>query len=112
MTNRTDLLYAILSMDSYNREYEEGIAGLGGTGSKVGEATLQARPANTDLSAWQAFGFYASAYRLADGSTVISYRGTNNYDLSSSANDILNGWVAGAGTQTGQTKYALQARSS
>ncbi|MCA3559514.1 MAG: hypothetical protein IOC82_00605 [Aestuariivirga sp.] len=60
----------------------------------------------------EAAGFYASAYTLADGSTVISYRGTDGLDPFAEGNDILNGWVAGAGTQTGQTKLAMQARGS
>jgi len=37
----------------------------------------------------------------------MSFRGTDDLDLSSAANDILNGWVIGAGTQTGQSALAL-----
>ena len=41
MTISKDLFLAILSMDSYNRGYGEGIAGLGGINSKIGTATLR-----------------------------------------------------------------------
>ena len=32
-----DLLLAILSMDSYNRGYNQGINGLGGVGASIGK---------------------------------------------------------------------------
>lgn len=85
MTISKDLFLAILSMDSYNRGYGEGISGLGGKGTKIGSATLGddssiLRDENGDRVD-QAAGFYAIAYDVAgsgvaglDG-TVISYRG-------------------------------------
>ena len=41
---------------------------------------------------------YAAAYRLDDGSSVISYRGTDKYlGDESIGGDIWNGWRLGAG---------------
>jgi len=76
-----DLFLAILSMDAYNRGYNEGIAGLGGAGAKVGNATIK----DVDLpTGAQAASFYAVAYDVdgadidgLDSTTVISYRGTD-----------------------------------
>ena len=96
MTNpaNKDLLLAILAMDSYNQGYEPGLA----HGSKtIGSATFK-DPENTVTNAWQAAGFYAAAYSTPFG-TVISYRGTDVLDPFAEGNDILNGWVIGAGTQ-------------
>ncbi len=38
-----ELMRAILAMDSYNRGYNEGVLGLGGTGSLLGSAARVAR---------------------------------------------------------------------
>jgi hypothetical protein len=74
---KTDLIYAILAMDSYNRGYGSGINGLlDTTDSKIGNYTVYDSKGDT-----QAFtaGFYAIAYKnAATGETVISYRGTDN----------------------------------
>jgi hypothetical protein len=40
MTISKDLLMSILSLDAYNRGYGAGIAGIGGAGSSIGNATL------------------------------------------------------------------------
>jgi hypothetical protein len=48
----TELLLAILAMDSYNRGYDPGIEGLGGAGTQIGAATLQALPNSIDITAW------------------------------------------------------------
>jgi hypothetical protein len=85
-TVQTDLLLAILSLDAYNRNYNKGIDGLTtGSNSRVGDAFL----AEVDLTeefteAGKAASFYAQAYRIdgvnsggLDGTTVISYRGTD-----------------------------------
>jgi hypothetical protein len=87
---KTKLLIAILSMDSYNRDYGAGISGLGGAGSKIGSAILQATPAGINTDTWQSTGFYAAAYTTPDG-TVISYRGTD------AAPDYTKGWPIAAG---------------
>ena len=45
---------------------------------------------------------YAAAYRLDDGSSVISYRGTDKYFGDESiGGDIWNGWTAGLGWPEG-----------
>ena len=103
---KTELLIAILAMDSYNRDYGAGISGLGGAGSKIGTATLQAAPAGTDLVNWKSSGFYAAAYTTPDG-TVISYRGTDVLNPLNPANDIINGWVSATGTVTTQATLSL-----
>jgi hypothetical protein len=94
-------------MDSYNRGYDSGIGdgpdGLGESGS-IGNANILARPNEIDIADWQAAGFYAVAYQW-NGETVISYRGTENYD-ELDENDVLNGWITGAGATSGQIEFA------
>jgi len=50
-------------------------------------------------SAEVAAGFFASSYTLSDGSTVISYRGTDSIlgGEDGGGSDLLNGWTVGAG---------------
>lgn len=99
-----DLFMAILSMDSYNRGYAAGIGseadGLGSASDrtvKIGNATISGNLADYGLAAEaQAAGFYAVAYDW-QGQTVISYRGTDNYDVTDPTNDVTNGWVLGGG---------------
>ncbi len=70
------LLRAILSMDAYNRGYDAGLTGL--TGTMIGGASVITDSMLTPSTAGgQAASFYAIAYQLADGSKVISYRGTD-----------------------------------
>jgi hypothetical protein len=111
MVTSPELLLAILAMDSYNRGYDPGIAGLGGAGTQIGTATLQASPNSIDITAWQAAGFYAAAYELADGTVVISYRGTDNpipLSTETAVSDIWTGWISALGVPTSQTGLALQ----
>jgi hypothetical protein len=86
-----DLFQSILSMDAYNRGYNPSIAGLAETGV-IGNATVITRadlgvPIG-DFAAWQTASFYGLAYKLtqpvgtpgnliAAGTTIISYRGTD-----------------------------------
>jgi len=88
MTTSKDLMLAILAMDSYNRGYGQGICGLDATHAQIGDATFLKQsdidPNNAEFKA----GFYAAAYTIgegvdgiASGSTVISYRGTDNFNL-------------------------------
>ena len=96
MTVSKDLLLSILSMDAYNRGYNPGISGLNDTSNgsvKVGNATVSfnLQDAGTVFSAAaQAASFYAISYTIdeavagiapdtgiAPGTTVISYRGTD-----------------------------------
>ena len=63
--NNDDLMYAILSMDSYNRG--DG-SGLEYDGLNIG----QARTISTEVdeNVWQSAGFYAVAYKW-NGETII-----------------------------------------
>jgi hypothetical protein len=65
----------------------------------------------------QSAGFYALAYTvgagvkgIAPGTTVISYRGTDNpnptADPDRGGSDITNGWVLGEGTLNAQSRLA------
>jgi len=73
---KTDLMYAILAMDSYNRGYGAGINGLDVSGILGNYAIRAANP--QEQWGWQSAGFYALAYEhAATGEVVISYRGTN-----------------------------------
>ena len=125
MTISSELFLAILSMDSYNRGYGAGIGtttdGLGSNSNgsvQIGTATLtyNLEDAGIEVEA-QAAGFYAVAYTvngvdgIADGTTVISYRGTDNASLVATslqgASDILTGWISGAGQPAGQSRLAF-----
>jgi len=84
MSISPELMYAILSMDAYNRGYGAGIAdggqgdldGLGDAiGTQIGTATVVARSSSDENSDEVVAGFYAIAYDW-NGQTVISYRGT------------------------------------
>jgi hypothetical protein len=108
-----DLFLAILSMDSYNRGYGQGISGLAApelnsdgtprTIIKIGNATLNGDSIRLLGPDAQLSGFYAIAYNW-NGERVISYRGTDNLSvLTDSSNDILNGWLVGGGAQGGIT---------
>jgi hypothetical protein len=86
-----ELLYAILSMDAYNRGYG---AAMAVPGVSLGSVTLRADFGK--LSDWESYGFYGAVYDvtnegavegLSGVNQVISFRGTD--DLS---NDIPYGW--------------------
>ncbi|MBI2719980.1 MAG: hypothetical protein HY245_13690 [Rhizobiales bacterium] len=128
MTVSKELFLAILSMDSYNHGYG---AGLNIDATQIGAASLQGpsdgMPEDANLKAdWQTAGFYAAAYTLNDtvgtgdnqiasGTTIISYRGTDNpgitstIDSISGASDIFNGWIAGAGGAAIPLRHAPKA---
>ena len=80
MTTSTELMYAILAMDSYNRGYDAVINGLSEnshTTVKIGDATIIYNLIDAGIRAEAiAAGFYAIAYSYK-GETVISYRGTD-----------------------------------
>lgn len=94
---QADLIYAILTLDSYDRGYGSAIVsangGLGETGN-IGD--FQIRPFNLgEQAGWQAAGFYAIAYSgAATGQTVIGYRGTDSPfgSATSGGGDVLNGY--------------------
>ncbi len=91
MTLSKDLFLSILSMDSYNRGYIPGISGLGGIDAQIGSATIKKE---SDIAAGIPgvdASFYAVSYTLtasvgvsgdtiASGTTIISYRGTDELD--------------------------------
>ncbi len=128
MTISKDLFLAILAMDSYNRGYGAGIedpaatgGGLGVTGStkayKVGNATIK----DVDLpTGSQDAGFYAISYKLdetvgtgtdvlAKDTTIISYRGTDDFNIFNPENDVFKGWVTAAGAwSTDQVRMAAE----
>ncbi|MEQ1718866.1 MAG: hypothetical protein ABL907_23260 [Hyphomicrobium sp.] len=86
MTISDDLFRAILAMDACNRGDTPGIAGLGGQGTQIGNATIS-RQSNTPEQA--AASFSATAYTW-NNHQIISYRGTDNY-----LQDPTLGWTAG-----------------
>lgn len=100
MSISPELMFAILSMDSYNRGYDPGIVGLGGEGSLLGTAIVKKDALQLlDEGAAQAAGFYAVAYDW-NGKTVISYRGTDDFTL-----DPAFGWpvaIGGPGAEQGK----------
>ena len=85
MTISKDLFLSILSMDAYNRGYNPGIAGLSdAVDTGIGTARVKQASDSRADSAEVAASFYAIAYTMgtgvdgiASGSTVISYRGTD-----------------------------------
>lgn len=95
MAISNDLFLAILAMDSYNRGYNAGLGDpqTGLTGTQIGTATVR-----TDAlpSGYQAASFFAQAYTLSNGQTVISYRGTDTFGESNL--DVTTGWPIAFGS--------------
>lgn len=89
MTTSKELLLSLLSMDAYNRGYNQGINELEEDASIGGLRTLtraELNISNAQFQEWQDAGFYAIAYEVTDGSNldgfstgdvIISYRGTD-----------------------------------
>ena len=102
MTLSSELEFALLSLDSYNRGYNPGIPGLSDApGTQVGNWTIL----DTDLpTGSEAASFYAAAYQDASGNIVISYRGTDDPTIGAD----LNAWMGGAGFQTAPAEMAAQ----
>jgi hypothetical protein len=95
-----DLFMAILAMDAYNRGYNAGL-NLGPAQLQIGNATLRqdALP-----QGYEAASFFAQAYALADGSTVISYRGTDSnlgLGIPVLSGDLANGYGLALGAPYG-----------
>jgi|CXWL01.1.fsa_nt_gi Ca2+-binding RTX toxin-like protein len=107
------LFKAILAMDSYNRGYGQGIDTLGGTGSTIGNATFSKESEIGAGSEEVTAGFYATAYKLSSGETIISYRGTDkNFSFPfwpDVGSDMWNGYGTAIGDPASlQSKLALQ----
>ena len=78
-----DLIYAILTMDSYNRGYGGGIKDLPNSGNiGVWEILPDSESRPAIVGGFDA-GFYAIAYKNG-ADTVIAYRGTDVKGLNSS----------------------------
>jgi hypothetical protein len=114
MMNR-DLFLAILSMDSYNRGYGQGIRNLADSG-QIGGASILTFP-NSVRAGWEAAGFYALAYTvsgvsgIADGTTVIAFRGTDGFSgsVANGGSDAWNGFGVAFGFATGlQAELAVR----
>jgi hypothetical protein len=96
---KSDLIYAILTMDSYNRGYGSGISDLNDSGptARIGAYTIDSHTddrQNAAINPSFAAGFYAIAYKNGDD-IVISYRGTDAPLFSSETkggSDPLNGY--------------------
>jgi Protein of unknown function (DUF2974) len=96
MTISNDLMLAILAMDSYNRDYNQGIILSG----NVGTAALRAFELP---QRYEAASFFAQAYTW-NGQTVISYRGTDVFST-----DFSTGYGIGHGFSGGaQGTMAVQ----
>jgi len=98
MSMSRELFLAILAMDSYDKGYNQR---LKVDGTQLGLATV-GTAADTDIS--QPYGFFAQAYTInggvdgiAAGTTVISYRGTDDPLGSISGSDLVYGWTTAAG---------------
>lgn len=89
MVVSNDLMQAILAMDVYH----QGSNGLNHGQTEIGTATLNKQSDISAESQEVAAGFYAAAYNW-NGTTVISYRGTDQLS------DVWNGWISGAGDWT------------
>ncbi len=99
----SNLMLSLLAMDAYNQGYSSGINGaatqIGGANFRLDSSQL--KDANGDRLDIPA-GFYAVAYRLDDGTTVISYRGTDFITAKNGVGgDALNGYGLGAGSPLG-----------
>ena len=94
LTTADELMLSILAMDPYNQGTKPSVA-HGET--QIGTATWKedSRPEENEAA-----GFAATLYDW-NGLRIVSYRGTDNLDTQQSANDIYNGWLAGAGHEKG-----------
>jgi hypothetical protein len=84
MAVHSDIIYAILSLDSYNRGYDAGIIF---EGSDIGGYTIG--QSSTDLLGLlpsSNVGFYAQVYTYGT-EKIISFRGTDNI-----LQDSVEGW--------------------
>jgi hypothetical protein len=81
MTISNELMYALLSMDSYNRGYGYGldVAAAGASTTQIGNAAvgLNSNDPSSGIIGGQAAGFFAQSYTL-NGQKIIAYRGTDN----------------------------------
>ncbi|HEY0312887.1 MAG TPA: hypothetical protein VGC56_10380 [Allosphingosinicella sp.] len=106
---QADLIYALLTLDSYNRGYGSGITKLSDdSGTHIGNFTITSHTNDEAIAARNsayADGFYAIAYQSGD-QTVISYRGTDtNFDKTDSGaggSDLTHGYGMALGLTPNQ----------
>ena len=102
MTMSKDLLFALLSLDVYNRGFGAGLEDreTGLTNEGIGTATIRNRASfgvDDDLyDQWKEVGFHAEAYDTFYG-RVIAYRGTDFSPASDLSADVAHGWTVGGG---------------
>lgn len=117
MTISKDLFLSILSMDAYNRGYNPGIAGLAGPGTRIGNAVISDQSDVDEGTPGVTASFYAISYTLtaavgvtngtiAEGTTIISYRGTDQIGAELVPVDLPISW-GGSYDQT-QIELALK----
>jgi hypothetical protein len=95
MSISSNLFLAILAMDSYNRGYGAGIQ-LDAAQTKIGTALLGLQSSSNQNSPEVAAGFFAQSYSW-NGTTVISYRGTNADSVANFLTDAWNGYGTSQG---------------
>ncbi len=103
MLDNTPLFMAILSLDAYNRGDQPGfsVPSTNIDGPQVGTATFIVPYYDKSTP------FSAAEYQLADGTIVISYRGTR-FPSSPDLGDVANGWTLSSGySQASQAQEAL-----
>ena len=117
---KSSLFQAILSMDSYNRGYYEGVKiveGVNVVGSKLGATTIIQQSDFIAGTQGVREGFYAIAYeyKYMEGGeekteTFISYRGTDQFLTANGVGgDIVNSYDVGAGVaDTPQSRLAIE----
>lgn len=107
-----DIFLSILSMDSYNRSYGQGLNELpvNANVTKLGKATIVTDSVIELGEDAQSSGFYALAYDMsqvagfAPGQTVVSFRGTDSFP-----SDPFHGWSLGLGnTDSAQGRLAVE----
>ena len=102
MNMSKDLLFALLSLDVYNRGFGAGLESreTGLTNEGIGQAAVTRREdfgIEGDLyDQWKEVGFHAEAYDTPYG-RVIAYRGTDFFPLGDFGTDASNGWPLGGG---------------
>ena len=97
MASQQDLLLAILAMDAYSQGYLPGMTINSSTWARgsIGAASYVTDDPDINTS------FYAVEYKLSDGMTVISYRGTR-FDgiIGPDLTAVLSGWSSSLGFST------------
>ena len=111
-----DVFIAVLAMDSYNRGYNAGIdfgQGSDSVGKEIGLSFISSHSSDATDSNEVNGGFYALSYtvngvdNIADGQTVISFRGTDSIQGDKTqGSDLVNGWSSFTGLGS-SSQFAL-----